>query len=176
MGLSISLLGKGVPLIQSVCFFSFWNFQIKTWTMQRKQQSSSSWFRQLMTSWVTHRRELGSYKHGSPNNATLRFQSLAHSLSCTGLCRLDKLYWCFWLFLCYRYDNHREALLKGGLSGDYEDDSIDLLQYFTVTCYSGYGDDEKVYVGLIACCLKPSDYLTQFSFFDQKYKNAYWKK
>lgn len=45
-----------------------------------------------------------------------------------------------------RYDNHREALLKGGLSGDYEDDSIDLLQYFTVTCYSGYGDDEKVCV------------------------------
>ncbi|XP_028318550.1 dnaJ homolog subfamily C member 21 [Gouania willdenowi] len=41
------------------------------------------------------------------------------------------------------YDNHRDALLKGGLSGDYEDDSIDLLQYFTVTCYSGYGDDEE---------------------------------
>ncbi|XP_056146343.1 dnaJ homolog subfamily C member 21 isoform X2 [Lampris incognitus] len=41
------------------------------------------------------------------------------------------------------YDNHREALLKGGVSGEYEDDSIDLLQYFTVSCYSGYGDDEK---------------------------------
>ncbi|XP_049908495.1 dnaJ homolog subfamily C member 21 isoform X2 [Epinephelus moara] len=41
------------------------------------------------------------------------------------------------------YDNHREALLKGGISGDYEDDSIDLLQYFTVSCFSGYGDDEK---------------------------------
>ncbi|XP_077479224.1 dnaJ homolog subfamily C member 21 [Stigmatopora argus] len=41
------------------------------------------------------------------------------------------------------YDNHREALLKGGVSGDYEDDSVDLLQFFTVTCYSGYGDDEK---------------------------------
>ncbi|XP_019938006.2 dnaJ homolog subfamily C member 21 isoform X2 [Paralichthys olivaceus] len=41
------------------------------------------------------------------------------------------------------YDNHREALLKGGVSGDYEDDSIDLLQYFTVTCYSGYGDDDN---------------------------------
>ncbi|KAK5851961.1 hypothetical protein PBY51_023472 [Eleginops maclovinus] len=41
------------------------------------------------------------------------------------------------------YDNHREALLKGGISGDYADDSIDLLQYFTVTCYSGFGDDEK---------------------------------
>ncbi|KAM3873963.1 dnaJ homolog subfamily C member 21 [Diretmus argenteus] len=41
------------------------------------------------------------------------------------------------------YDNHREALMKGGVSGEYEDDSVDLLQYFTVTCYSGYGDDEK---------------------------------
>ncbi|KAM4634274.1 dnaJ homolog subfamily C member 21 isoform 2-T2 [Polymixia lowei] len=41
------------------------------------------------------------------------------------------------------YDNHREALLKGGVSGEYEDDSVDLLQFFTVTCYSGYGDDEK---------------------------------
>uniref|UniRef100_A0A8C0C6V4 DnaJ homolog subfamily C member 21 n=1 Tax=Balaenoptera musculus TaxID=9771 RepID=A0A8C0C6V4_BALMU len=42
------------------------------------------------------------------------------------------------------YDNHREALLKGGLDGEYQDDSLDLLHYFTVTCYSGYGDDEKV--------------------------------
>uniref|UniRef100_A0A9J7Z608 DnaJ homolog subfamily C member 21 n=2 Tax=Cyprinus carpio TaxID=7962 RepID=A0A9J7Z608_CYPCA len=41
------------------------------------------------------------------------------------------------------YDNHREALLKGGVSGEYQDDSTDLLQFFTVTCYSGYGDDEK---------------------------------
>ncbi|XP_041816167.1 dnaJ homolog subfamily C member 21 isoform X3 [Chelmon rostratus] len=56
------------------------------------------------------------------------------------------------------YDNHREALLKGGLSGDYEDDSIDLLQYFTVTCYSGYGDDEKgfytVYMNLFESIVK----------------------
>ncbi|XP_055646748.1 dnaJ homolog subfamily C member 21 isoform X1 [Falco peregrinus] len=41
------------------------------------------------------------------------------------------------------YDNHREILLKGGLDGDYQDDSLDLLRYFTVSCYSGYGDDEK---------------------------------
>ncbi|NXX95639.1 DJC21 protein, partial [Centropus bengalensis] len=41
------------------------------------------------------------------------------------------------------YDNHREALLKGGVDGDYQDDSLDLLCYFTVSCYSGYGDDEK---------------------------------
>ena len=43
-----------------------------------------------------------------------------------------------------RYDNHREALLKGGVSGEYKDDSVDLLRFFTVTCYSGFGDDEKV--------------------------------
>ncbi|NXA11797.1 DJC21 protein, partial [Sapayoa aenigma] len=41
------------------------------------------------------------------------------------------------------YDNHREALLKGGVDGEYQDDSLDLLCYFTVSCYSGYGDDEK---------------------------------
>uniref|UniRef100_A0A4W5PVS8 DnaJ homolog subfamily C member 21 n=1 Tax=Hucho hucho TaxID=62062 RepID=A0A4W5PVS8_9TELE len=41
------------------------------------------------------------------------------------------------------YDNHREALLKGGVSGDYADESVDLVQFFTVTCYSGYGDDEE---------------------------------
>ncbi|XP_033019756.1 dnaJ homolog subfamily C member 21 [Lacerta agilis] len=41
------------------------------------------------------------------------------------------------------YDNHREALLKGGVDGEYQDDSLDVFRYFTVTCYSGYGDDEK---------------------------------
>ncbi|XP_041741315.2 dnaJ homolog subfamily C member 21 isoform X2 [Coregonus clupeaformis] len=41
------------------------------------------------------------------------------------------------------YDNHREALLKGGVSGKYADESVDLVQFFTVTCYSGYGDDEE---------------------------------
>uniref|UniRef100_A0A6J0TS27 DnaJ homolog subfamily C member 21 n=1 Tax=Pogona vitticeps TaxID=103695 RepID=A0A6J0TS27_9SAUR len=41
------------------------------------------------------------------------------------------------------YDNHREALLKGGVDGEYQDDSLDLLHYFTATCYSGFGDDEK---------------------------------
>ncbi|XP_012695778.2 dnaJ homolog subfamily C member 21 [Clupea harengus] len=41
------------------------------------------------------------------------------------------------------YDNHRDALLKGGVVGDYKDDSVDLVQYFTASCYSGFGDDEK---------------------------------
>ncbi|XP_046593892.1 dnaJ homolog subfamily C member 21-like [Neodiprion lecontei] len=41
------------------------------------------------------------------------------------------------------YDNHREAILKGGIGGNYKDDSIDLFQYFTTSCYEGYGDGEK---------------------------------
>ena len=41
------------------------------------------------------------------------------------------------------YDDPREALVKGGRDGVYQDDSLDLLHYFTVTCYSGYDDDEK---------------------------------
>ena len=57
---------------------------------------------------------------------------------------LVSLHCCCYFFILLRYDNHREALLKGGLDGEYQDDSLDLLHYFTVTCYSGYGDDEKV--------------------------------
>ena len=41
------------------------------------------------------------------------------------------------------YDDHREVILKGGLGENYKDDSIDLFQYFTSTCFKGYGDDEK---------------------------------
>ncbi|KAK6179770.1 hypothetical protein SNE40_012055 [Patella caerulea] len=43
------------------------------------------------------------------------------------------------------YDNHREAILRGGLGkGDnYTDDSLDVFEYFTSSCYSGFGDDDK---------------------------------
>ncbi|XP_070194887.1 dnaJ homolog subfamily C member 21-like isoform X2 [Littorina saxatilis] len=43
------------------------------------------------------------------------------------------------------YDRHREAILRGGQGkGDkYEDNSLDVFQYFTTSCYSGYGDDDK---------------------------------
>ncbi|CAB3368296.1 Hypothetical predicted protein [Cloeon dipterum] len=41
------------------------------------------------------------------------------------------------------YDQHREAILKGGLGGDYEDDSFDVFPYFTSSCYKGFGDDDK---------------------------------
>ncbi|KAK6620380.1 hypothetical protein RUM44_006781 [Polyplax serrata] len=39
------------------------------------------------------------------------------------------------------YDNHREAILKGGLGGEYKDDSLDILPYFSASCYKGFGDD-----------------------------------
>ncbi|XP_060083248.1 dnaJ homolog subfamily C member 21-like [Ylistrum balloti] len=43
------------------------------------------------------------------------------------------------------YDKHREAILKGGLGhgDDYEDDSMDVFQYFNSSCYTGFGDDES---------------------------------
>lgn len=40
------------------------------------------------------------------------------------------------------YDSHRESILKGAGS-DYKDNSLDVFQYFTTTCFKGYGDDEK---------------------------------
>ena len=40
------------------------------------------------------------------------------------------------------YDKHREALIRGLNSEDGDVEGIELLQYFTATCYSGFGDDE----------------------------------
>ncbi|XP_078286586.1 dnaJ homolog subfamily C member 21-like [Rhinoraja longicauda] len=39
------------------------------------------------------------------------------------------------------YDSHREAILRGGQDG--EDDSHELLQYFTGACYSGFTDSPQ---------------------------------
>lgn len=39
-----------------------------------------------------------------------------------------------------RYDNHREQILRGSHT-NYEDSSLDVFQYFTVSCYKGFGDD-----------------------------------
>lgn len=41
------------------------------------------------------------------------------------------------------YDDHREAILNGGIGQGYEDDCVDLFKYFCTTCFKGYGDDEK---------------------------------
>ncbi|CAB3404076.1 unnamed protein product [Caenorhabditis bovis] len=41
------------------------------------------------------------------------------------------------------YDRHRESILKGGFDGEEKEASFDLFKYFSMSCYSGYGDDEK---------------------------------
>lgn len=45
------------------------------------------------------------------------------------------------LFIC-RYDNHRDQILRGSQT-DYEDESLDVFQYFTAACYKGFGDDNN---------------------------------
>lgn len=40
------------------------------------------------------------------------------------------------------YDNHREQILRGKNS-EYSENSLDVFQYFTSSCYKGFGDDEK---------------------------------
>uniref|UniRef100_A0A1B6ESU2 DnaJ homolog subfamily C member 21 n=1 Tax=Cuerna arida TaxID=1464854 RepID=A0A1B6ESU2_9HEMI len=41
------------------------------------------------------------------------------------------------------YDKHRESILRGGLGTNYDDSALDVFQYFTSSCFSGYNDDEK---------------------------------
>lgn len=43
------------------------------------------------------------------------------------------------------YDKHREAILKGGLGrgSDYEDQCLNVFQYFNTSCYTGFKDDEN---------------------------------
>ncbi|RZB39587.1 DnaJ and/or zf-C2H2 jaz domain containing protein [Asbolus verrucosus] len=40
------------------------------------------------------------------------------------------------------YDKHREQILRGA-SSEFQDNSLDVFQYFTTTCFKGYGDDGK---------------------------------
>ncbi|XP_065168565.1 dnaJ homolog subfamily C member 21-like [Atheta coriaria] len=39
------------------------------------------------------------------------------------------------------YDNHREQILHGS-NKDFEDNCLDVFQYFTSSCYKGFGDDD----------------------------------
>ncbi len=41
----------------------------------------------------------------------------------------------------YRYDRHKDQILRGTQS-NYEDESLDVYQYFSASCYKGFGDDE----------------------------------
>ena len=41
------------------------------------------------------------------------------------------------------YDNHREEILRGARGEKLDEDGLDVFQYFTSSCYSGFGDDDK---------------------------------
>jgi DnaJ family protein A protein 5 len=41
------------------------------------------------------------------------------------------------------YDKHREALLRGLSDSDSDIQGINLLEYFTASCYKGYEDDPQ---------------------------------
>ena len=41
------------------------------------------------------------------------------------------------------YDNHREEILGGARGEKLNEDGLDVFQYFTSSCYSGFGDDDK---------------------------------
>ena len=41
------------------------------------------------------------------------------------------------------YDKHRDSILKGGLGSDYKDDCLNVYEYLTISCFSGFSDDPK---------------------------------
>ncbi len=43
------------------------------------------------------------------------------------------------------YDKHRDALLRGLSSSEGDIQGIDLFQYFSASCYQGYGDEEGAF-------------------------------
>ena len=47
-------------------------------------------------------------------------------------------------------------MIKFNAAGsDFKDDSLNLMPYFSTSCYEGYGDDSKVHVGdCISVCVK----------------------
>lgn len=52
------------------------------------------------------------------------------------------------LLIC-RYDNHRDQILRGSQT-NYEDESLDVFQYFTAACYKGFGDDDNSFYAIYA--------------------------
>lgn len=66
------------------------------------------------------------------------------------------------------YDKHRDAILLGGCNdscsvflgnmniivfilakgAEYQENAVNLFEYFTSACYSGYGDDEESFYGV----------------------------
>lgn len=46
------------------------------------------------------------------------------------------------------YDSHREEILRGGRGEQLAEDGIDLFQYFSSSCFSGWGDDDCGFYGV----------------------------
>jgi hypothetical protein len=76
-----------------------------------------------------HRREHGKY-------IIVLCQSIVTACTIIHVINMVSLQW-------YRYDKHREEILRGAGS-DYKDDSVNLMPYFSASVFSGYGDDPKV--------------------------------
>jgi DnaJ family protein A protein 5 len=74
--------------------------------------------------------------HGNEEEATLKFKQLAAAYAV--LSDPHERKW---------YDDHREAILRGGdgtKHGDEDaDDSYDVWKFFSSTCYSGHDDDSE---------------------------------
>lgn len=64
------------------------------------------------------------------------------------------------------YDKHREQILRGS-SSEFEDNCLDVFQYFTTTCFKGFNDDER---GFYTVYSKVFDTLIEeeSEFFDDK--------
>lgn len=68
------------------------------------------------------------------------------------------------------FDRHREQILRGNQE-NFEDNCLDVFQYFTVTCFKGFGDDKegfyKVYAGIFeTIAAEDIEYMDKESEFD----------
>ncbi|BES92797.1 unnamed protein product [Nesidiocoris tenuis] len=41
------------------------------------------------------------------------------------------------------YDKHKDSILRGGFDSDYQDESLNVFEYFTTSCFKGFGEDAK---------------------------------
>lgn len=88
------------------------------------------------------------------------------------------------------YDRHRESILRGANS-TYKDETLDVFEYFTSSCYSGFDDNEKSFYSVYRevfnkIAAEESEYMTeddeeppdfgnsQSSFDDMKNFYDYW--
>lgn len=53
----------------------------------------------------------------------------------------DRAYEVNYIAHAFRYDRHKDQILRGS-QANYEDESLDVYQYFSASCYKGFGDDE----------------------------------